>query len=66
MQERDISENEIDEALAHIHMTNTTPKGSTCIVGNTVTGRSLKIWIVGESWPPTEPLVVKSVAPRGE
>lgn len=67
MQQRNITELEMYEALDNIIDTSSTPEDSTCIVGRTNAGRVLKVWIVGITFPPpTGHWVIKSVAAKGE
>lgn len=67
MARRGITFREVEEALANVHQTRTTPQDSTCIVGSTSAGRVLKIWIVGTAFPPSnETMILKSVAGRDE
>lgn len=67
MRLRNVSDAELNEALSNIVSTSSTPEESTCIVGKTKTGRVLKIWIVGTTFPPpTGVWVLKSIAGKGE
>lgn len=50
MQQRNVSDAELNEALTNIVKTSSTPEDSTCIVGKTKAGRILKIWIVGTTF----------------
>ena len=66
MKRRNVTQSEVEEALANISITYNTPEDSTCIVGTTASGRALKIWIVGTEWPPSKRMILKSVAGRDE
>lgn len=66
MRRRRVTENDIAEALASIAYTHSTPEESTCIVGTTTSGRTLKVWVVGAYWPQDHTLQIKSVAWKDE
>lgn len=66
MRLRKITKAEVEEALANIVSRYSTPKDSTCIVGVTAAGRTLRVWIVGTDWPPKEPWILKSTAGKDE
>lgn len=65
--QRGVTDQELNEALSNIISTVSTPEDSTCIVGKTRRGKTLKIWIVGTTFPPpTDVWVLKSIAVKGE
>lgn len=67
MTRRGVDEDDIRDALSAIAYTTPGGQNSTCIVGvSNATGKQLKVVIVGEGWPPSATLIVKTVAWRDD
>jgi hypothetical protein len=66
MRQRGVTRDDIEVALDDIVSTWSTPKDSTCIHGRSSTGRLLTIWVVGDHWPQSDTLTIKSTAWKDE
>lgn len=67
MERRGVDEEDVRFALGSVAYTTPGNQNSRCIVGvPNEKGNDLKVVIVGDVWPPIEPLIVKTVAWRGD
>ena len=62
MHQRNITMADVKYALDHLVSTWPTPDQSTCLTGTTDGGRLLQVWVVGDFWPQSGIVTIKSTA----